>query len=101
MSCNLPTGRNGLRSQNQMTRSTVFRIHLDREICSRHRCFAWPSDTVFAIVLLKNETLWLHVCPALRRCLNPRNAVDSKCHNGTENERTPSHALLSPLFPML
>src|SRR5262244_3682626 len=61
VSCNLPAWRNGLRSQNQMTGPTVFGVHLDRELRSRHWRRARPSDAVFAIVLLENDGRCWHV----------------------------------------
>src|ERR1051325_7596540 len=95
----LPTGRNALRSENQMTGPTVFWVHFDRELRSRHCCLARTSDAVFAIALFENERLCFHVCRGPFRRLDARNAVASKKrHKGTQYERTPSHTLLSPLF---
>jgi hypothetical protein len=76
--CDLPAGRNGLRSQNQMTGPTVFWVHFDRELRRRDWRLTRPSDTVFAIVLLENEGLCRHIWRDLRRCLNPRNPIASK-----------------------
>jgi hypothetical protein len=100
--CDLPAGRNGLRSQNQMAGPTVFWVHFDRELSRRNGRLARPSDAVFAIVLLENEGLCCHVGCDLRRCLNLRNRVASKKHHtGAQYEKTPSHSLLSPFSTLL
>src|SRR5262245_3059951 len=81
--CNLPAGRDVLRSQNHITRATVFRIYFDRELRGRHWRLARPSDAVFAIVLLENEGLCCRVSRELCRCLREIPVASKKRDNNT------------------